>query len=144
LRRFEIADFVRGLSQVSGTLLADPSGPQQRRSLEERLRHLGFSALSLGIFEEPGATPPQCQVLAAFEPTGRVHTETHFRSSALAPPGIFERDQGALLVQPLLHAGKPLGLVSCPLDSFHPNIHEQIRETFGIGLRGYRLARGQR
>jgi hypothetical protein len=144
LRRFEVADLVRGLSQVSGALLAEPAGPQQRRVREETLRRLGFTALSLGIFTEPGAASAQCEVLMGFEPTGRVHTETHFRSSALAPSGIFERDQGALLVQPLLYEGKPLGLVTCPLDSFHPNIHEQIREQFGYGLRGYRLARGQR
>jgi DNA-binding LacI/PurR family transcriptional regulator len=140
LRRIEMVDLLRGLSQVSGTLLAAPSGVGQRQVFEERLRRLGLTGLSLGLFTEPGRASERCQCLAGFEPTGRARPETHFRSTDFASPGLFEHEPGALLVQPLIFESEPVGLLTIALGEQHGSVYEQMREIFAVGLRGFRLA----
>jgi DNA-binding LacI/PurR family transcriptional regulator len=140
LRRIEVVDFLRGLAQVGGTLLAPPGGAAQRKAFEDDLRRLGIPALSLGLFTEPGKATAQCQCLAGFEPSGRARHETHFRTSDFAPLGVFEHERGALLVQPLVFHGEPLGLLTFALGPHHGSVYEQMRETLAISLRGYRLA----
>lgn len=144
LRRIEVVDFLRGLSQVSGMLLAEPGAPAQRQTFEDNLRRLGITALSLGVFTEPGGASAQCRCLAGFEPSGRARPETHFRSSDFAAPGVFEHERGALLVQPLVFENEPLGILTFALGPHHGSVYEQMRETFTIALRGYRLAHGIR
>jgi DNA-binding LacI/PurR family transcriptional regulator len=140
LRRIQVVDFLRGLSQISGSLLAPPSSKNQRKTFEDDLRRLGIPALSLGLFSEPGQASAQCQCLAGYEPSGRTRPETHFRSADFAAPGIFSNERGALLVQPLIYDGAPVGLLTFPLGDQHGSVYEQMRETFAIALRGFRLA----
>jgi hypothetical protein len=140
LRRIEAVDFLRGLSHVSGTLLAAPGGMAQRQLFEDRLRQLGVAALSLGLFTEPGRASEKCQCLAGYEPSGRARPETQFRSSDFAAPGLFDHELGALLVQPLIFEREPVGLLTFMLGDKHGSIYEQMRETFAFGLRGFRLA----
>jgi hypothetical protein len=140
LRRIEVVQFLRGLSQVSATLLSAPGGLAQRQLLEERLRHLGVPALSLGSFTEAGGVSDKCQCLAGYEPSGRARPATHFRASDFAAGGVFEHELGALLVQPLLFEREPLGLLTVVLGGQHGSVYEQMRETFALALRGFRLA----
>jgi DNA-binding LacI/PurR family transcriptional regulator len=140
LRRIEVVDLLRGLSQVNGTLLAPPSGIAQRQLFEDRLRRLGLTALSLGLFTEPGRASEKCQCLAGFEPSGRVRPEMHFRSSDFASPSLFEFELGALLVQPLIFESEPMGLLTIVVGEQHGSVYEQMREIFAFGLRGFRLA----
>jgi hypothetical protein len=113
---------------------------QQRTSFEHGLRRLGFSALSLGIFEELGQASEQCRCLAAFEPSGRIGLQSHFRSSDFSPTGVFGQERGALLVQALVYETEPMGLLTVPLGLYHASVYEQMRESFALGLRGFRLA----
>jgi DNA-binding LacI/PurR family transcriptional regulator len=140
LRRMEVIEFSRALSRVSGTLLRQSDRAHQRASFEQSLRRLGFSALSLGIFEEPGSASERCRALAAFEPSGRLQPQSHFRSSDFAAPGVFEQERAPLLVQALVYEGEPMGLLTVPLGQYHTSLYEQMRETFAISLRGFRLA----
>jgi DNA-binding LacI/PurR family transcriptional regulator len=140
LRRMEVIDFSRALSRVSGTLLRQSDGVHQRLSFEQGLRRLGFSALSLGLFEEPGQASEQCRSLAAFEPSGRLGTQSQFRSSDFSPSNVFEQERRPLLVQALAYEGEPMGLLTVPLGDYHTSLYEQMRETFAISLRGFRLA----
>ena len=140
LRRIEVVQFLRGLSQVSGTLLTAPGGLAQRQLLEDRLRHLGIAALSLGSFSDGGGVSERCQCLAGYEPSGRARSEAHFRSSDFAAGGVFDHELGALLVQPLLFEREPLGLLTLVLGAQHGSVYEQMRETFALALRGFRLA----
>lgn len=144
LRRIEVVDFLRGLSQVSGMLLAEPGAPSSRQSFEDNLRRLGITALSLGVFTTPGGPSAQCRCLAGFEPSGRARPDTQFRSSDFFAPGVFDHERGALLVQPLVFEREPLGLLAFALGHHHGSVYEQMRETFAIALRGYRLANGVR
>jgi DNA-binding LacI/PurR family transcriptional regulator len=139
LRRIEVVEFLRGLANVSGLLLSSPA-LSLRKNFEEGLRRLGIVALSLGLFTEPGKASAQCLCLAGFEPSGRARVETHFRSADFAPSGVFANERGALLVQPLVFDGEPMGLLSVVLGEQHGSVYEQMRETFAIALRGYRLA----
>jgi DNA-binding LacI/PurR family transcriptional regulator len=139
LRRIEVVNFLRGLSQINGSLLLG-GGSAQRRQLEDDLRRLGISALSLGLFTEPGRATEQCWCLAGFEPGSRARVDALFPSSELSAPGVFEHERGALLVQPLVYDAEPIGLLTCALGDRDGSVHEQMRETFAIGLRGYRLA----
>ena len=143
LRRMEVIEFSRALSRVSGSLLRSSDGTPQRASFEQALRRLDFSVLSLGLFEEPGRASEQCQCLAAFETSGRVHSESRFPSSDFAAPGVFGEGRGAVLVQALVYEGEPLGLLTVPLGHYHGSLYEQMRETFAISLRGFRLATRQ-
>lgn len=140
LKRVEAIDFLRGLSRVGGLLLGRPTGSAQRLAFEEQLRRLGIMALSLGLFTEPGKASQQCLCLAGYEPSGRARPEHHFRSSDFAAPGVFANERGALLVQPLTYEGEPMGLLTFALGEQQGSVYEQMRETFAIGLRGFRLA----
>jgi DNA-binding LacI/PurR family transcriptional regulator len=140
LKRVEAIDFLRGLSRVGGMLLSRPTGSAQRLAFEEQLRRLGIMSLSLGLFTEPGKASQQCLCLAGYEPSGRARAEHHFRSSAFAAQGVFANERGALLVQPLIFDGEPLGLLTFALGEQQGSVYEQMRETFALGLRGFRLA----
>jgi hypothetical protein len=125
---------------VSGTLLRRADNVYERATFEQQLRGLGFSALSLGLFEEVGRASEQCRCLAAFEPSGRLKIGSHFRSSDFAAPGVFDQERRPLLVQALVYDGEPIGLLTVPLGDYHSSLYEQMRETFAISLRGFRLA----
>ena len=140
LRRIEVVQFLRGLAQVSGMLLAAPGAANQRKVFEDNLRQLGIVGLSLGLFTEPGQASAQCLCLAGYEPSGRARPETHFRSADFAPPGLFQQERAALLVQPLVYDSQPIGLLTFALGEQHGSVYEQMRETFAIALRGFRLA----
>lgn len=139
LRRMEVVEFSRALSRVTGILLQQSDDRRQRTSFEHGLRRLGFSALSLGIFEELGRASEQCRCLAGFEPSGRLGLQSHFRSSDFSA-GVFGQERGALLVQALVYESEPMGLLTVPLGQYHASLYEQMRETFALGLRGFRLA----
>lgn len=140
LKRMEMMDFLRALSHVSGMLLGPPNVPGQRSAFEEQLRRLGIMALSLGSFTEPGKASPQCLCLAGYEPSGRARPVTHFRSGDFAARDVFANERGALLVQPLTYDSEPMGLLTCALGEQPGSIYEQMRESFALGLRGFRLA----
>jgi hypothetical protein len=140
LRRMEVIEFSRALLRVSGSLPHSSEGTPQQASFEQALRRLDFSALSLGLFEEAGRASERCQCLAAYETNGRLQGGSHFRSSDFAAPGVFKQGRGAVLVQALVDEGEPLGLLAVPLGHYHGSLHEQMRETFAISLRGFRLA----
>jgi hypothetical protein len=139
-RRMAVVEFSRDLWRVSGSLLRQTDGGHQRASFEDGLRRLGFSSLSLGLFEEPGRASEQCRCLAAFEPNGQPMLQTHFRSSDFSAPGLFAQEREPLLVQALVYDGEPMGLLTVPLGQFPTSLYEQMRETLAIGLRGFRLA----
>jgi DNA-binding LacI/PurR family transcriptional regulator len=142
LRRMEVVQFSRSLARVTGSLLRQSDGVHQRASFEEGLRRMGFSSLSLGLFEEAGRVSEQCRCLAAFDAGGRVTLQTHFRSSDFSAPGVFEQERAPLLVQALVYEseGEPMGLLTVPLGHYHSSLYEQMRETLAMGLRGFRLA----
>jgi hypothetical protein len=140
LRRMEVVEFSRALSRVTGVLLQQADGTDQRTSFEQGLRRLGFSALSLGIFEELGRASERCRCLAAFEPNGRPEVQAHFRSSNFSAAGVFEQERRPLLVQALIYEGEPMGILTVPLGHYHTSLYEQMRETLALGLRGFRLA----
>lgn len=144
LRRTQVVDFLRGIVQVSGMLLAKQRGPAQRQAFEAALRRLGIPALSLGIFSQPGEVSAECSCLAGYEPSGRARAETRFRSADFRAAGVFESERGALLVQPLLFEREPLGILTVALAEHHGSIYEQMREVFAIALRGYRLGSAAR
>jgi DNA-binding LacI/PurR family transcriptional regulator len=142
LQRMEVVEFSRDLWRVSGSLLRQFDGTYQRSSFEDGLRRLGFTSLSLGIFEEPGHASEKCRLLAAFEPGNRPMLQAHFPSRDFSAPGVFEHEREPLLVQALVYEGEPIGLLTVPLGRFHTSLYEQMRETLAIGLRGFRLATG--
>jgi DNA-binding LacI/PurR family transcriptional regulator len=141
VRRMEVIDFSRSLSRVSGTLLRQTYGAPERRAFEQHLRELSFHSLSLGVFQEPGRALEQCLCLATLEPSGKATPASNFRSSDFSAPGVFDQEHAPILVQALVYDGEPLGLLSVPLGHYHTSLYEQMRETFAIGLRGFRLAR---
>ena len=143
LRRMEVIELSRALSRVSGSLLRSADGTPQRASFEQALRQLDFSALSLGLFNEPGRASEQCLCLAAFEARGGLQSKSHFPSSDFAAPGVFGEWRGAVLVQALVYENEPLGLLTVPLGHHHGSLYEQMREMFALSLRGFRLATRQ-
>ena len=92
------------------------------------------------ILSLPGQASAQCQCLAGYEPSGRARPETHFRAGDFAASGVFSNERGALLVQPLVYDGRPMGLLTFPLGERDGSVYEHMRETFALALRGFRLA----
>ena len=45
-----------------------------------------------------------------------------------------------MLVQPLIFESEPMGLLTLMIGEQHGSVYEQMRETFALGLRGFRLA----
>ena len=140
LRRMEVVEFSRDLWRVSGSLLRQAEGAHQRSSFEDGLRRLGFTSLSLGIFEEPGRASERCRLLAAFEPNNRPMLQAYFPSSDLSVPGVFDHERDPLLGQALVCESEPIGVLTVPLGGFHTSLYEPMRETLAIGLGGFRLA----
>jgi DNA-binding LacI/PurR family transcriptional regulator len=138
--RLEVVEFLRGLSRVNEVLLEEPRGAAQRQAFEGGLKQLGLSALSLGLFNEPGQVSERCVCVAGYDANGRAPLEPEFRSSDFAAKAVFAGERSAVLVQPVLFGGEPMGLLASVLGEWHGSVYEQMRETFGLGLRGFRLA----
>ncbi|HTA91599.1 MAG TPA: substrate-binding domain-containing protein [Polyangiaceae bacterium] len=131
---------VREFSQLSALLLGQTDLATLRNTFEERFRALGIPALALGLFTEPGVVTPTCLCLAAYGSARQKRVPETFRASDLGPPDLFTQERGALLVQPLLFEGAPMGIVTVALGALDITIFEQLREILGTGLRGFRLA----
>jgi hypothetical protein len=117
-------------------------GPAHREALEDGVRRLGVTAMCLGPFDRAGEVSPLCSCLAGYEPSRRASRETQFRSAEFYAHEVFANERGALLVQPLLFDGEPLGLLTVALGGHPGRVYEQMREAFALGLRGHRLAGG--
>ncbi len=141
LRRMEVVDFSRVLSRVSGALLHSADSAHERAAFEQGLRRLGFRALCLGLFEQPGRASERCLCLAAIQANGRTGAAPHFDSSDFCASGVFDDQAHAVLVQGIVHDDEPLGLLTVPLGDHATSVFEQMRETFAIAMRGLRLAR---
>jgi hypothetical protein len=140
-KKLETVAQLREFSNASSLLLGSSSLPKLREQFELRFRALGIPAFALGIFPEPGKASDDCLCLAAYSSARRFRIPETFRSSELGPPDLFAQDTGALLVQPLIFEGRPMGIVTVMLSTLDITILEQLRETLGAGLRGFQLAR---
>jgi hypothetical protein len=82
--------------------------------------------------------------LAAYSSARQKRVPETFRASDLGPADLFAQERGALLVQPLVFEGEPMGIVTVVLGALDITIFEQLREILGTGLRGFRLAASTR
>ncbi len=141
-RKLQTVAQLREFSQLSALLLGHGDVPSLRRKFEERFRALGIPALALGVFTEPGKVTAECVCLAAYNGSRQsAHAET-FLARDFGPRDLFAQERGALLVQPLVFEGEPMGLLTVVLGGVELAIFEQLREMLGAGLRGFRLAQG--
>ncbi|HEY3666287.1 MAG TPA: substrate-binding domain-containing protein [Polyangiaceae bacterium] len=140
-KKLETVAQLREFSNASSLLLGTSSLPKLREQFELRFRALGIPAFALGVFPEPGKASDDCLCLAAYSSARRFRIPETFRASELGPPDLFAQDTGALLVQPLIFEGRPIGIVTVMLSTLDITIFEQLRETLGAGLRGFQLAR---
>ncbi len=139
VRQVELSHQLRDSFRLASVLFGSTDANLLRRDLEERFRGLGIPTLSVGLFTEPGRVTEQCVCVAAYSGVGRVETAPTFPSSELAPAGIFDGTKEALLVQPLVFDGQPIGLLTM---SFLADVelYDRLREILASGLQGYRLA----
>ncbi|HWZ89049.1 MAG TPA: hypothetical protein VNW92_09365, partial [Polyangiaceae bacterium] len=144
-RKLSTVAELREFSQTSALLLGHSSLAELRESFEDHFRALGIPALTIGLFTEPGKVTQQCLCLAAYNSARRTSpVEETFRSSDFGPPDHFAHERGALLVQPIVFEGEPMGIVTVVLGTLDVTIFEQLREILGTGLRGFRLAAAAR
>jgi sigma-B regulation protein RsbU (phosphoserine phosphatase) len=143
-RKLQAVSQLREFSQLSALLLGQDDLALLREKFEARFRALGIPALALGLFTEPGKVTPECLCLAAYSSARQKRVPETFRASDLGPRDLFAQDRGALLVQPLVFEGEPMGIVTVVLGTLEITIFEQLREIFGTGLRGFRLAASTR
>jgi DNA-binding LacI/PurR family transcriptional regulator len=140
-RKLETLAQLREFSHLNSLLLGRTELADLREKFEQRLRLLGVPALAIGLFTESGKVTPDCLCLAAYNSARQALPGETFRASDFGPPDWFAQERGALLVQPLVFEGEPMGIVTVALGSIDITIFEQLRELLGAGLRGYRLAR---
>src|SRR5450432_643969 len=131
---------LREFSQLSSLLLGRTGVAELRVKFEERFRALGIPALAIGLFTEPGKVTAECVCLAAYGSARQTRAPETFLASDFGPPELFAQERGALLVQPLIFEGEPMGIVTVALGTLDVTIFEQLREMLGAGLRGFRLA----
>jgi sigma-B regulation protein RsbU (phosphoserine phosphatase) len=143
-KKIETLSQLREFSQASALLLGDRTLAELREQFELRFRALGIPAFALGVFKEPGKVSEECLCLAAYSSARRFRIPETFRASELGPTDLFAQDSGALLVQPLVFDGQPMGIVTVMLSTLDITIFEQLREILGAGLRGFRLAQSAR
>ncbi len=143
-RKLESMSQLREFSQLSSRLLGRTGLAELRIQFEERFRALGIPALALGLFTEPGKVTAECVCLTAYCSARQTRAPDTFRSSDFGPPELFAQERGALLVQPLLFEGEPMGILTVALGTLEITIFEQLREMLGAGLRGFRLAESAR
>lgn len=143
-KRAEMLSQLREFSQAGALLLGDGSLPKLREQFELRFRALGIPAFALGMFKEPGKVSDECLCLAAYSSARRFRIPETFRPSELGPTDLFAQDSGALLVQPLIFEGQPMGIVTVLLNALDITIFEQLREILGVGVRGFSLAQRAR
>ncbi len=141
-RKFEILRQLREFSSLVSLLLSAPSLDELQRAFAARFGALGLGAFALGLFKEPGRVSEECTCVAAYSDVKRVAPASSFRTRELGPSGLFDDESRPLLVQPLVFGGAPLGIVTCALGAFEATVYEQLRETMGIGLQGFRMAGG--
>ncbi len=139
-RKNEALAQLREFAQAGALLLGTSSLSRLREQFELRLRALGIPAFALGLFKEPGKASEECVTLGAYSSTRRFRIPETFRASEFGPTDLFAQDSGALLVQPLIFEGKPMGIVTVMLSTLDITIFEQLREILGAGLHGFRLA----
>lgn len=143
-RKLQTLAQLREFSQLSALLLGARDLASLRHTFEERFRALGISALALGVFTEAGQVTADCLCLAAYSSARQNTIGETFRASDIGPRDLFSQERGALLVQPLVFEGEPMGILTVVLGGVELAIFEQLREMLGAGLRGFRLARGAR
>jgi len=139
-RKLQTVQQLREFSQLSALLLGHSDLPTLRRQFEDRFRALGISALALGVFTEPGKVTANCRCLAAYSGSRQAPLGDTFRAIDFGPRDLFVQERGALLVQPLVFEGEPMGILTVALGGVELAIFEQLREMLGAGLRGFRLA----
>ena len=143
-RKVDTLAQLREFSHASHLLLGQASLAQVREQFETRFRALGIPAFALGMFKEPGKVTDECLCLAAYSSSRRFRIPETFRASEFGPPDLFAQDSGALLVQPLIFEGVPMGVATVMLSTLDIALFEQMREILGAGLRGYHLANAAR
>ncbi len=143
-RKLQTVAQLREFSQLSSLLLGEQDLATLRHTFEDRFRALGIPALALGVFTEPGKVTPNCLCLAAYGSSRQPTVSETFRASDFGPRDLFAQERGALLVQPLVFEGEPMGILTVVLGGVELAIFEQLREMLGAGLRGFRLTRVQK
>jgi DNA-binding LacI/PurR family transcriptional regulator len=142
-RKLETLAQLREFSRLTSLLIGGGEIADLREHFAVRMHALGVPALALGLFTEPGKVTTNCLCLAAYNSARQTLPAETFRASDFGPPDWFAQERGALLVQPLVFDGEPMGILSVALSSLDVTIFEQLREMLGAGLRGYRLVRAQ-
>jgi hypothetical protein len=138
-RRHEMLHQVRELTAVAARLLDAGDRAALASGLEARFRGLGVASMALGVFTERGQVTEHCLCLAAYGKSTQGRTIESFPAGDFGPPDVVDDDHGPMLVQPLLFGEEPMGILTCALGIMDGTVHEQMRETLGVGLKGFRL-----
>jgi hypothetical protein len=139
-RRSEMSAQLRAFAHMTSFLLTGPNPATVRSEFEERFSRLGIPAIAIGLFTEPRVVTAQCRSVAAFNGDRRLSVSEKFKATDFAPREVFDGDARTLLVQPLVFAGEPLGILSAVFGNVDGGVYEQMRETLSTGLMGLRLA----
>ncbi len=143
-RKVDAVSQLREFAQASSLLFGTATLAVIREQFELRFRALGIPAFALGVFEEPGKVSRDCLCLAAYSSIRRFRIPETFRANEFGPADLFSRETGALLVQPLVFEGRPMGIVTVMLSTLDISIFEQLRLMLGAAVHGFHLARSGR
>ena len=139
-RRLEMVRYIHGFSLATSSLMVTPDLTAFRNDFVRSLGLLGISTFSVGLFTEPGRVTEHCRCIAAYDHATRFQTPKSFPSRDFGPPEVMGPAADALIVQPLVFHGEPLGIATFALGAADGVMYGQVREILSAALKGFRLA----
>jgi hypothetical protein len=136
LRTMGILRQLREFSTMTSELLGAPEAGAVRATFEARLRGLGVTSASIGLFAERNRIAEDCVSLVGFAHRKSFAATERFRSRDLGHPELRGSDE-ALLVQPLVFGDEPLGIATLAWGALDEAVYEQAREMLGTGGKAF-------
>jgi DNA-binding LacI/PurR family transcriptional regulator len=136
LRTAAVLHQIREFTRMASQLMSAPAPGSVRSTFETRLRALGIPAASIGLFAEAGRVTDHCLSLVGYTGKRSLAVVDTFRSRDLGHAELRTSDE-ALLVQPLVFEGEPLGIATLSWGSMEDAVYEQGREILGTGAKGF-------
>ena len=143
-QKLEAARQVETLSDITQSLITTFDINGLMDLLARDLPQLGIPSGYLSLYEDPSSPTEWCQLLLAYDESGRIELEPggrRFPSRQLVPAELLPSHRRySLVVLPLFFRGEQLGLLALEMGPREGNVYEALRGQISSALKGAMLA----